>query len=100
MLSMISRDSRLFLRRWLRNPMRIGAIAPSGRALADAMARLVPLEDDSPVVELGGGTGVIPAALLRAGVAPGRLVVIERDGLLHRHLSERFPHVRVVLGDA
>jgi phosphatidylethanolamine/phosphatidyl-N-methylethanolamine N-methyltransferase len=100
MLSMISRDSRLFLRRWLRNPMRIGAIAPSGRALADAMARLVPLDDDSPVVELGGGTGVITAALLRAGVAPGRLVVIERDGLLHRHLSERFPHVRVVLGDA
>jgi phosphatidylethanolamine/phosphatidyl-N-methylethanolamine N-methyltransferase len=97
---MISRDSRLFLRRWLRNPMRIGAIAPSGRALADAMARLVPLDDDSPVVELGGGTGVITAALLRAGIAPGRLVVIERDGLLHRHLSERFPHVRVVLGDA
>jgi phosphatidylethanolamine/phosphatidyl-N-methylethanolamine N-methyltransferase len=64
------------------------------------MARLVPLDDDSPVVELGGGTGVITAALLRAGVAPGRLVVIERDGLLHRHLSERFPHVRVVLGDA
>jgi phosphatidylethanolamine/phosphatidyl-N-methylethanolamine N-methyltransferase len=97
---MMSRDSRLFLRRWLKNPMRIGAIAPSSRRLADAMARLVPHEGEGWVVELGGGTGVITAALLRAGIAPGRLAVIERDPALHRHLEERFPQVRIVLGDA
>jgi phosphatidylethanolamine/phosphatidyl-N-methylethanolamine N-methyltransferase len=97
---MISRDSRLFLRRWLNNPMRIGAIVPSSRRLADAMARLVPAKGEGWVVELGGGTGVITSALLRAGVAPGRLAVVERDPALHRHLKERFPQVHVVLGDA
>ena len=39
---MISREHRLFLKRWLHNPMQMGAIAPSSRQLADAMARLVP----------------------------------------------------------
>jgi len=97
---MITRDSRLFLRRWLRNPVTVGAIAPSSRRLADAMARQVPLDPPGWVIELGGGTGVITAALLRAGVAPERLVVVERDPLLHRHLAERFPRAHVLLGDA
>jgi phosphatidylethanolamine/phosphatidyl-N-methylethanolamine N-methyltransferase len=97
---MITRESRLFLRRWLHNPMQVGAIAPSSRRLADAIAGQVPIDSPGWVIELGGGTGVVTDALLRRGLAPGRLVVIERDPLLHRHLVERFPHVRVILGDA
>jgi len=97
---MITRDSRLFLRRWLHDPKRVGAIAPSSRRLADAMARLVPSDGRGWIIELGGGTGVITAALLRAGIGPERLAVIERDPLLHRHLSERFPRLHVILGDA
>jgi len=96
---MITPEQRLFLRRWLSHPVRVGAIAPSSRRLADAIARLVP-PGDGWVVELGGGTGVITAALLRAGVAPNRLAVIERDPALHRHLEARFPATRIVLGDA
>ncbi len=97
---MISREHRLFLKRWLRAPMRVGAVAPSSRQLGDAMARLVPKESDGAVVELGGGTGVITASLLRGGVAAERWVVLERDAELHRHLRERFPALRVLLGDA
>ncbi len=97
---MITRESRLFLRRWLHNPMQVGAIAPSSRRLADAIAGQVPFDSPGWVIELGGGTGVVTDALLRRGLAPGRLVVIERDPLLHRHLVERFPHVHVILGDA
>src|SRR6185369_8236539 len=84
----------------LHNPMQVGAIAPSSRRLADAIAGQVPIDSPGWVIELGGGTGVVTDALLRRGLAPGRLVVIERDPLLHRHLVERFPHVRVILGDA
>jgi len=97
---MISREYRLFLRRWAKNPMSIGAIAPSSRRLADAMARQVPAFGAGPVIELGGGTGNITAGLLRAGIAAGRLVVLERDPALHRMLQERYPQLRVVLGDA
>ena len=97
---MISRNYRLFLRRWAKNPMGIGAIAPSSRGLADAMARQVPAHGAGPVVELGGGTGNITAGILRAGIAASRLVVLERDPALHRHLQQLYPHLRIVLGDA
>src|SRR5207253_809337 len=39
-------------------------------------------------------------AILSAGVPLDRLVVIERDPILHHHLVERHPGVRVLQGDA
>jgi phosphatidylethanolamine/phosphatidyl-N-methylethanolamine N-methyltransferase len=93
-------EPMLFLKRWLKDPLSIGAIVPSSRDLADAMARLVPTGTAGPVIELGGGTGVITRALLDAGVAAERLVVVERDRALHALLVQRFPQVRIVLGDA
>jgi len=90
----------LFLRRWLKDPLMIGAIAPSSRELAAAMARLVPVDSHDPVIELGGGTGVITEALLDAGIAPARLFVVERDEALHDLLVKRFPEVRILLGSA
>ena len=97
-------DSRLLLKLWLKNPMKIGTVAPSSPELANAMARHIPPEGkgggDGYVVELGGGTGPVTRAILDAGVPPERLIVIERDPLLHKHLAERYPNVRVLLGDA
>lgn len=97
---MFSETDRLFFRQWLRNPLKIGALAPSSRELAEAMARLVPMPLTGPVIELGGGTGPVTAALLEAGAAPDRLYVIERDPELHQHLTRRFPSVHVIRGDA
>jgi phosphatidylethanolamine/phosphatidyl-N-methylethanolamine N-methyltransferase len=97
-------DSQMFFRQWLRNPLRIGAVAPSSRDLAEAMARLVPMPlhgtPGGPVIELGGGTGPITTALLDVGVPPDQLYVVERDPLLHRRLATRFPAVHVLHGDA
>lgn len=52
------------------------------------------------MVELGGGTGSITAALLQRGIPPHDLVVIEREAALCNIMRERFPHVRIVCGDA
>jgi phosphatidylethanolamine/phosphatidyl-N-methylethanolamine N-methyltransferase len=90
----------LFFTRWLKDPLKVGAIAPSSRDLAEAMARLVPPGSRLPVIELGGGTGVVTRALLDAGVAPKRLFVIERDAHFHSLLTERFPGVSILAGDA
>lgn len=93
-------DSQMFFRQWLRRPLRIGAVAPSSRDLAEAMARLVPNPPQGPVIELGGGTGPVTAALLDAGIPPEQLYVIEREPQLHRHLVRRFPRAHVLCGDA
>lgn len=64
------------------------------------MAQWVEAAADGCVVELGGGTGAVTAALLRSGVPCDRLIVIERSSHFVRHLRRRFPDVRIVHGDA
>jgi phosphatidylethanolamine/phosphatidyl-N-methylethanolamine N-methyltransferase len=93
-------DPTLFFRLWLKDPFKIGAIAPSSPDLARAMASLVPDSQHYPIVELGGGTGVITQALLNRGIPPQKLIVVERDPTLHDLLQKRFPSVNVVQGDA
>lgn len=93
-------ESQMFFRQWLRNPLRMGAVVPSSRDLAEAMARLVPNPPQGPVIELGGGTGPVTAALLEAGIPGHQLYVVEREATLHRHLAARFPGVHVLHGDA
>ncbi|AOK06882.1 methyltransferase domain-containing protein [Burkholderia sp. AU28942] len=93
------RVSALFVREWVGRPAAVGALCPSSRHLARAMAEAVP-DGDGLVVELGGGTGAITAALLERGVAPRRLVVVERSPAFVRHLRRRFPAITVLAGDA
>lgn len=90
----------LFLRRWLANPLGIGAIAPSAPALARRMARETLVRDGEWVIELGPGTGSVTRALLAAGVPEDRLILIERDRQLHDYLARRFPAATLIHGDA
>ncbi len=91
-------DTLMFLRTWLRNPLRVGAVAPSGPALA----RLITADLDSraPVIELGPGTGVFTRALLSRGVPAHRLALVEADPKFAGKLARRFPHSRVLSMDA
>jgi phospholipid N-methyltransferase len=90
----------LFTREIWANPRAMGAACPSAPALASSMAVRVPLERDGLVVELGGGTGAVTAALLERGVPAWKLVVVERSPKLAHHLRQRFGHLRVIQGDA
>jgi phosphatidylethanolamine/phosphatidyl-N-methylethanolamine N-methyltransferase len=93
-------NARLFLRRWLANPLQMGSIVPSAPALCRRVAAHARCRADEVVVELGAGTGVISQALLDSGVAPHRLVVVEIVPALACHLRAALPGVRVVEGDA
>jgi 16S rRNA (adenine1518-N6/adenine1519-N6)-dimethyltransferase len=67
--------------------------------VADAEAALVAERPPGPVVEVGGGLGVLTEALLRRGVGP--ITVIERDPRLAAFLERTFGgSVEVVVGDA
>ena len=93
-------DEARFIKTWLDNPILTGAVSPSGRFLARTMARAVDPRGTGSIVELGPGTGPITQALLRRGVAPERLVLVEFDGAFCRLLRQRFPGVQVVQADA
>jgi phosphatidylethanolamine/phosphatidyl-N-methylethanolamine N-methyltransferase len=93
-------DEARFFKSFFENPLQIGALLPSGAALADAMARGVDPAAAGPIVELGPGTGVVTRALLNRGVESGRLILVEFDADFCALLGARFPGVRIVQGDA
>ena len=93
-------DEVRFIRSWIERPLSIGAVTPSSKMLARAMARFVDSHSDGPVVELGPGTGPVTAALVESGVHPSRLVLVEFDPAFCRILRARYPGATLVQGDA
>jgi len=93
-------DTTLFLQEWFANPQRTGSVAPSSRQLAAAMARWLPANPESFVLELGPGTGAVTQALIKYGLREDRLVAIERNPKMARLLREKYPHAQIISGDA
>jgi phosphatidylethanolamine/phosphatidyl-N-methylethanolamine N-methyltransferase len=92
-------EQRRFLRAWMRSPRAVGAMAPSGKALAQAITRHTDASTGT-VLELGCGTGAFTRALLERGVAETRLVLVERDPSFAHDLQQRFPQATVLQADA
>ncbi len=93
------KDTLTFLRAITADPSQVGAIAPSGPALA----RLITSEIGShsgPIIELGPGTGVFTQALLDQGVRERDLTLVETSPEFARLLRQRFPAARVLHMDA
>ena len=96
---MLLQDVQLFFRSWTCDPLRVGAIAPSGPALAAMMTGEVSAAS-SPVIELGPGTGVFTRALLERGVAEHDITLVEFGSDFVSLLERRFPQARVLQLDA
>jgi phosphatidylethanolamine/phosphatidyl-N-methylethanolamine N-methyltransferase len=93
-------DEFRFFRNWMEKPLSMGAVTPSGKALARTMAEYVDPHSDGPIIELGPGTGPVTEALVARGVDPARLVLVEFDPTFCRLLRKRYPQATVVQGDA
>ncbi|WP_428528510.1 class I SAM-dependent methyltransferase [Roseibium sp.] len=93
------REMTHFAAEWLRNPARMGAVAPSSAGLArtitDGLSR-----DSGPVVELGPGTGVFTERMFALGVQGAQLAAVEANHALAALLAERYPGVTIRQGDA
>jgi phosphatidylethanolamine/phosphatidyl-N-methylethanolamine N-methyltransferase len=93
-------DALEFLAQWVRRPATMGAILPSGKSLAHAMARQIDVDRPGLVLELGAGTGTITKACIEIGVDPRQIVVLEKAPSFCSLIRERFPDIRVIRGDA
>ena len=93
-------DEVRFLRSWIEKPLHMGAVMPSSKLLARTMAQYVDVDSKGPVIELGPGTGAITNALIEHGIDQKRLVLVEYDPGFCALLRDRYPHAKVVQGDA
>jgi len=64
------------------------------------MAKQVTPAADKLVVELGAGTGSVTQALLKQGIQPHNLIVIESDPVFCKKLRTKFPDIQILNVDA
>lgn len=93
-------ETVLFLKRWIKHPLRLGAIAPSSNSLADLIAKNVSLKEDHYIVELGAGTGTLTRKLMQHGIPKERLFIIELDPGLYAYLEDSLHDANVIQGNA
>jgi len=90
------RHWRDFLWQAAANYRETGAFAPSSRFLARMIVRQTNLLAGHDVLEIGAGTGVFTAELLRQLPAGSRLLVLEKSPLFATVLRRRFPGIPIL----
>ncbi len=80
-----------FLAEFIKAPFRVGAVAPSGKHLAQAMVSGIDPGRDMVVVEYGPGTGAFTDAIMPRLTERHRYFAVELTPAFAQILRERFP---------
>lgn len=94
------KENLRFLHAFLKNPTKVGAIAPSSPDLARTMVCDLQPDRENIVLELGVGTGAITRFIEPILPDTDSYLGIELDPRLHSELSEKFPRLKIVQASA
>jgi phospholipid N-methyltransferase len=89
-----------FMKEFVRAPLHVGSICPSSRALTKTLVQMAGTGREGLIVDLGAGSGIVSQELLRAGVAPERIVAVELSPGFRKTFSRTCPGVAMITGDA
>ncbi len=89
-----------FLQAFLKNPLKVGAVAPSSPELAAEMLQGMTPDENNIVLELGVGTGAITKYLQQIIPNKESYLGIELDEELVRTINSRFNDMNIVAGSA
>lgn len=91
----------MFLKQFLKTPLSIGSLCPSGHALAHTLANLAASENRGGLfIDLGTGTGVVTRELLSMGVSPENILAIDRCASFKSAFRRYYPQVKFLIDDA
>lgn len=79
-----------FFIEFIKHPRKIGAVAPSGKALAKKMMQSIDFGSAKVIVEYGPGTGVFTTELLRRRKKNTALILIEQNEIFCHELLRKF----------
>jgi len=89
-----------FLQAFLKNPLKVGAIAPSSPELAQEMLKGIHPDDHNVVLELGVGTGAITKFLREVIPSRDSYLGLELDADLVNTLNHKYPDMNIICGNA
>lgn len=89
-----------FLTQFARNPLAVGAVAPSSLPLAERITATIPRTGQPLVVELGPGTGSFTRMIQQRLAGQGRHLALEINPMFADLLARRHPEVDVLEADA
>jgi phosphatidylethanolamine/phosphatidyl-N-methylethanolamine N-methyltransferase len=89
-----------FLRAFLKNPLKVGAVAPSSPDLAWQMLDGILPDKENVVIELGVGTGAITKHIVEILPDNDSYLGIEIDAAMVSSLKARYPEMNIVCGNA
>ena len=89
-------DTARFVRHFITDPQKTGAVVPSSRALARLMADDLNLEKADLVVDVGAGTGAFTAEALRRVRPEAKVMAVEINRHFARVLKRRYPRAHVI----
>ena len=89
-----------FLQAFLKNPGKVGAIAPSSPELAAEMLQGIEPDDENIVLELGVGTGAITKYLQEIIPSKRSYLGLELDRELVKTLKTKFDDLNIICGSA
>ncbi|MEP6787312.1 MAG: hypothetical protein ABJB40_02695 [Acidobacteriota bacterium] len=94
------KENLQFLQAFLKNPLKVGAIAPSSPELAAEMLQGIEPDDHNIVLELGVGTGAITKFLREVLPSKDSYLGLELDDDLVTSLNKNYPDMNIIRGNA
>lgn len=87
----------MFLLEYIKNPRKVGAVAPSSRFLASKMLSQVDFENAKCIIEYGPGTGAFTEKLVARASENTKIILIEINKEFYHKLNKLYGHKKNVL---
>lgn len=87
----------MFLLEYIKNPRKVGAVAPSSRYLAEGMIEAIDFENAQCIVEYGPGTGVFTEKILARVQEHTTVILIELNKNFYDELKNRYGYKKNVI---
>lgn len=91
----------IFLKKWIKSPIKIGSVIPSSKALTDSLIDMTMegLTGDYRILFVGTGTGPILKSARKYGLDPEKSVAVELDTELYNFSINKYPEFKIINAD-
>ena len=87
----------MFLLEYIKNPSKVGAVAPSSRYLAEKMIEKINFNTAKCIVEYGPGTGVFTEKILARVKEDTHVILIEVNKSFYEDLQKKYGYKNNVI---